>query len=88
MMSENRRLKGTLQASDQNLSSFMSEMNQLLDQHELGQMIGQALLPSDQDLVQMGIQPDGNVPGGYINQSSGITQGNRGRMGETGGEVP
>ena len=51
-------------------------------------MIGQALLPSDQDLVQMGIQPDGNVPGGYINQSSGITQGNRGRMGETGGEVP
>lgn len=71
-------MKANVDASEQNLSNFVTEMNQLLDQHEIGSVIGQALLPSQTDLVNMGLNSDGGseaynqIPGG---------------MGETGGEV-
>ena len=45
LLEENKKLKANLNASESNLSSFISEMNALLDQHELGSLLGAALLP-------------------------------------------
>ena len=51
LVQENKKLTSNLNACESNLSSFVSEMNQLLDQHDIGSLLGQALMPSDPDLV-------------------------------------
>ena len=42
-----------MSACETNLSGFISEMNALLDQHEVGSLLGQALMPQDQHLSQI-----------------------------------
>ena len=54
LLAENKVLKTNLQACEANLQSFVNEMNSLLDQHELGSIVGQALMPSDIDLANVG----------------------------------
>ena len=53
LLSENKKLKSNLTACETNLSGFINEMNSLLDQHEMGSILGQALMPNDADLVAM-----------------------------------
>lgn len=50
MVAENKKLKANLNACEGNLGGFISEMNALLDQHELGSLLGAALLPQEPDL--------------------------------------
>lgn len=45
LLTENKKLKANLNACESNLGGFISEMNALLDQHELGSLLGAALLP-------------------------------------------
>ena len=45
LLSENKKLKANMSACETNLSGFISEMNALLDQHEVGSLLGQALMP-------------------------------------------
>ena len=53
LLSENKKLKSNLTACESNLSGFINDMNLLLDQHEMGSMLGQALMPHDPELVAM-----------------------------------
>ena len=54
LLEENKKLKANLTACETNLSGFISEMNALLDQHELGSLLGAALLPQQPDLANDG----------------------------------
>ena len=68
LLSENKKMKSNLTACETNLSGFISEMNSLLDQHEMGSILGQALMPHDSDLVALAgarpAQPVQHVNGG------------------------
>jgi len=46
-------LKGNLTACETNLSSFITDMNSLLDSHEMGSLLGQALMPHDPELIAL-----------------------------------
>lgn len=54
LLSENKVLKTNIQACEANLQNFVNEMNSLLDQHEIGSVVGQALMPSDIDFQNVG----------------------------------
>ena len=54
LLAENKKLKANLSACETNLQSYISEMNALLDQHELGSLLGAALMPHDSDIVALG----------------------------------
>ena len=53
LLTENKKLKANLSACEGNLSGFIGEMNALLDQHEMGSLLGQALLPSEPGLLAL-----------------------------------
>ena len=40
LLEENKKLKANLTACEGNLSGFIGEMNSLLDQHEMGSLLG------------------------------------------------
>ena len=54
LLAENKKLKANLTACENNLSGFISEMNALLDQHDLGSLLGSALMPHEPELVAIG----------------------------------
>ena len=45
LVQENNNLKQNLHACESNVQNFVREMNLLLDQHDIGSLVGQALLP-------------------------------------------
>lgn len=40
LLAENKKLKGNTSSCETNLTGFISEMNSLLDQHEMGSLLG------------------------------------------------
>ena len=69
LLAENKVLKTNLQACEANLQGFVSEMNTLLDQHELGSIVGQALMPNDIDLANVGAPLNSHHHGAGLNES-------------------
>lgn len=69
LLAENKVLKTNLQACEANLQSFVNEMNSLLDQHELGSVVGQALVPNDVDLANVGAPLNSHHHGAGFNES-------------------
>ena len=69
LLAENKVLKTNLQACEANLQTFVNEMNSLLDQHELGSIVGQALMPNDIDLANVGAPLNSHPRGSGFNES-------------------
>ena len=73
LVAENKKLKSNLAACESNLQGYISEMNALLDQHELGSLLGAALMPQEPELVAMAAgapqhQRQTQQPGGQSRQ--------------------
>ena len=65
-------------------------MNSLLDQHEIGSVVGQALMPSDIDFQNVGGQLSNQHRGGMFGDSALASEQiyGRGQNGGAAGQIP